>query len=217
MGKEWRDGLHFPATLPINQDGASKRCPPPGCDERRSSNVRKHVRCRFCYCPASDANSAAAGCRRVEAGAFDPRSLVLLEREGAWAPRSEGGGGSSLEKAPGKWFPPPDVAYEQANPHEVRITARTPPGFVLVLNQFDPAWRVDGGTPLLRANFRYWAIPTPGGKSEFTVRFQPRWRTPALLLGALGTLLTGALLLRPARPVPPLLDNPSSKALASAD
>jgi hypothetical protein len=45
----------------------------------------------------------------------------------------------------------------------------------------------DAERPLLRANGRYWAIPTRGGET-ITVRFEPAWREPALAALALGSL-----------------------------
>jgi hypothetical protein len=122
----------------------------------------------------------------VENGSFDPRTVVLLREPVPAAGPADAGA-------------PVEVRYESSGPHEVRVRANTPPGFLVVLNQFDPAWRVEGGTPLLRANFRYWALPTPGGPREFVVRFRPRWRTPALALASLGALILIALVLWPAR------------------
>ena len=64
------------------------------------------------------------------------------------------------------------------------------------------AYASDGERPLLRANGRYWAIPTRGGDETITVRYEPSWRTPALgalALGGLGVLALGAWPLRRAQ------------------
>lgn len=91
------------------------------------------------------------------------------------------------------------VRYEPVDAHTVRITTRTPPGLVVVLDGHHPGWTVDDGTgplPLLRANGRYRVIPTPGGERVFTMRFRPRWRTPALLVAAVGLLASILMLAR---------------------
>ena len=40
------------------------------------------------------------------------------------------------------------------------------------------------------------SVPVPGGRSRVVLRFRPRGMFPGLLLGALGTLATAALLRR---------------------
>jgi hypothetical protein len=55
----------------------------------------------------------------------------------------------------------------------------------------------DSPRPLLRANGRYWAIPTRGGGETITVRYRPSWRTPALAALALGAVCSLALVAWP--------------------
>ena len=50
--------------------------------------------------------------------------------------------------------------------------------------------------PLHRFAGRYRGIPTPGGERQVTLRYRPRWRTPSLLLSALGALVGLGLALR---------------------
>jgi len=61
-----------------------------------------------------------------------------------------------------------------------------------------PDWKAEdesGPVPLQRGAGRYRGIPTPGGERQLTMRYRPRWRTPALLLSALGALAGLALVL----------------------
>ena len=60
-----------------------------------------------------------------------------------------------------------------------------------------PAWEAESAgvrLPILRANERYWAIPTSGGPMEITVRYRPGWRAPTLASLVLGTLVALILL-----------------------
>lgn len=101
---------------------------------------------------------------------------------------------------------PASVAFEQPDPHTVRLRVRSPPGFVVVVQGFHPDWQADGSegsVPLLRAYARYWALPTPGGEQTFTVRFRPRWPAPALALSALGLGAIGLALVGRRRPQMP--------------
>jgi hypothetical protein len=122
---------------------------------------------------------------RLEDPTFDPRASVLLESPPAAVP-----GPAAL--------PPGEVQvdYEAVDAHTVRIRARTPPGFVVVLDGHHPDWVAEdasGGVPVLKANGRYRALVTPGGDRTFTLRYRPAWRLPALVLSALGFLATVAL------------------------
>ena len=115
---------------------------------------------------------------RVLDPAFPARESVLLSTTppGGTAPASA----SSAEGT---------VRFEQVDPHHVRLSTTGPPGFVVVLVGYHPDWRAAGPSgewPLLRANGRYWALPTPGGDQQFDVRFAPRWTRPAFLLAGLG-------------------------------
>jgi hypothetical protein len=93
----------------------------------------------------------------------------------------------------------PDVRYEYVDAHTVRIHARTPPGFVIVLDGYHPDWTAQDESrspvPVLRANGRYRAIPTDGGVHVFTLRYRPRWRGPALAALAAGLVAAVALAL----------------------
>jgi len=92
----------------------------------------------------------------------------------------------------------PLVAYEEVDPHTAVLRATTPPGFLVALDGHHPDWTAEdesGPVPLLRAGARYRAVPTPGGDRQFTLRYRPRWRAPALALAALGALCAVALAL----------------------
>jgi hypothetical protein len=123
---------------------------------------------------------------RLEDGSCDPRAVVLLS-----APppldRAFGPGGPST------------VVYEAVDPHTVRVRTATPPGFIVVFDGYHPDWKAEdpsGPVPLLRANGRYRALPTPGGERIFTLRYRPAWRVPALILSAAGGLAVRVLALR---------------------
>jgi hypothetical protein len=92
------------------------------------------------------------------------------------------------------------VVYERLDPHTVRLTATTPPGYLVVLDGHHADWRAEGpagALPLLRAHGRYWAVPTPGGPQVVTVRYAPAWRAPALAGAGLGALAALALVCLP--------------------
>jgi hypothetical protein len=92
------------------------------------------------------------------------------------------------------------VAYESVDPHTVVVRASTPAGFVLILDGHHPDWTAEDpsgrAVPLLRAAGRYRAVPTAGGERQFTLRYRPRWRAPALALAALGALFALAFALQ---------------------
>ncbi len=91
------------------------------------------------------------------------------------------------------------VGYERVDPHTVVLRATTPPGFLVVLDGHHPDWRAEdrsGPVPLQVAYGRYQAIPTRGGTTVVTLRYQPSWRAPALLLLATGALAVLVLALR---------------------
>jgi hypothetical protein len=104
------------------------------------------------------------------------------------------------------WAPDPEaigrgpqggaVAYERLDPHTVRLRARTPPGLIVVLDRYDPAWRArdeTGDVPLLRVGVGSWGIPTPGGERTIVMHFEPRWRVPGLVLAACGLVAAAVL------------------------
>jgi hypothetical protein len=135
--------------------------------------------------------------RRVDEATFDPRQAVVVEAP-AMAPSVDDPTAGAAAAS---------VVYRRLDPHAARIEANTPPGYVVVLDGYHRDWRArgaDGPVPLLRANGRYWALPTPGGRQVFEVRYTPPWRSPALGACALGGVIALALLLRPAgrRPAP---------------
>jgi hypothetical protein len=133
---------------------------------------------------------------RERARASLPEVLVplrLYELAGAW-PRAFFV--PSLDSAPQPPSPETHVEYRREGPHSLTIRARTPPGFVAVLDGYDPGWRArsDGApVPLQRFSDRYWAIGTPGGEKIFDVSFEPGWRGPSLELAGLGLLLLALL------------------------
>jgi hypothetical protein len=124
--------------------------------------------------------------QRLEEPDFDAARTVLLETPPPPLPAADVGAEAS-------------VRYEPVDAHTVRIRARTPPGLIVVLDGFHSDWTAEdqtGPVPLLRANGRYRALPTPGGDRQFTLRYRPRWRTPALAIAAIGVLCGLALALR---------------------
>lgn len=124
---------------------------------------------------------------RLEDPGFDEGRVVLLE---AAPPASD----VLVARSGGA----PRVDYLPLNAHALRIKARTPPGFIVVLDGYDAGWEVEearlGRVPLLRANSRYRVIQTPGGEREWVMRFRPRWRAPALLLFLAGLCVAGVLM-----------------------
>jgi hypothetical protein len=91
------------------------------------------------------------------------------------------------------------VAYERVGPHTVVLRATTPPGFLVVLDGHHPDWKAEdrsGPVPLQVAFGRYRAMPTRGGDVVVTLRYQPPWRTPALLLLAMGGMAVLVLAVR---------------------
>jgi hypothetical protein len=125
--------------------------------------------------------------RRIEEPSFDPRHTALLASRPRTL-RAEGDGSAA------------EVRYERLDAHTVRVRARTPPGFIVVLDGYHRDWRAideSGRVPLLRADGRYWALPTPGGERSYLVRYRPAWVKPALLLSALGALVVTLLLWNP--------------------
>ncbi len=120
---------------------------------------------------------------------FEPESHVLLRE----APPAGVTCGEIASAGPAS------VAFEQPDPHTVRLRVRSPPGFVVVVTGFHPDWQATGShgpVPLLRAYTRYWALPTPGGEQTFVVRFRPRWPAPAFALSLLGLGIVVVMLSR---------------------
>jgi len=97
------------------------------------------------------------------------------------------------------------VEYRALDPHSVELRTQSGPGWIVVLDGFDPRWRVEGGGPglggLVRANRRYRAVSTPGGAQVFRLRFHQ----PHLALAAIASLLALAgMALASLRPESPL-------------
>jgi hypothetical protein len=120
---------------------------------------------------------------------FDPDRSVLLDREpGPPAAREE----------PSAPVSPASVAYRLVGPHTVVVSARTPPGFVVVLDGYHADWTAEDESgrrvPVLRADGRYRALPTGGGRRVFTLRYRPAWRAPALSAFGGGLLAAVAIL-----------------------
>ncbi len=126
---------------------------------------------------------------RLAALGRDLRALVLLSEDPPppLVPLAAEGGGS-----------PGEASVERVSAHEVRVRAGVDAGLLVVSEGYHRDWQAaasDGARPLLRANGRYWAIPTRGGGETITVRYRPAWRAPALAalaLGAVGALALAA-------------------------
>jgi hypothetical protein len=133
----------------------------------------------------------------------------------------EGGGGRVTLRV-GSPTPGADLRFERPDPHTVLLHASTPPGYLVVLEGYHEDWQAAAGSgpvPLLRADGRYWVLPTAGGRQTFTVRYRPRWRGPALLLLAAGGLLCLVLWFRPRRSPPggpPHSSRSPSRAISAA-
>jgi hypothetical protein len=138
-------------------------------------------------CETSAGPEAAAA--RLADPAFDPATSVLV----AAAPRGRacGSAGSGTRGA---------VEWRRVDPHTIRLDATGDPGYAVVLEGYHRDWVAYRGgerLDLVRALDRYWAVPLTGGRASFEVRYEPRWRTPALTACALGA--AGALILLLAR------------------
>ncbi len=126
--------------------------------------------------------------RRLEDARFDPRRAVLLDTAPPPLPSAPGGPGYEAR-----------VSYRLIDPHTVSLEARTPPGFLVVLDGHHPDWVAEdesGPVSVLRAQGRYRALPTAGGERHITLRYRPRWRASALTLAGLGALAAMALAFR---------------------
>jgi len=122
---------------------------------------------------------------------FDARRVVLLEH----APPPPAVSGVRVDGEP-------VVSYQRVDPHTVRLDCATPPGFIVVLDGYNPGWRAQdrgGEVPLLRSDGRYWALPTAGGSRTIEVRFRPSWRMPSLVLAAVGLAAVAGLAARERR------------------
>ena len=94
--------------------------------------------------------------------------------------------GLSVDAAP---EPPPgggreaEVRYEPVDAHTARIRARTPRGFVVVLDGYHPDWTAEdesGPGPGPACQRPVSCHPDRrAGDHVFTFRYRPRWRVPA--------------------------------------
>ena len=128
---------------------------------------------------------------RLESATFDPRSEVLLEEAPDGVVRDDPGLRSPAATG--------TVSYERVDPHTVRLKVEGPPGVVVVADGYHRDFQAEAdGRPrrLLRANGRYWALPSAGGGEVITVRYRPPWRFWAITASALGALGVLALLAR---------------------
>lgn len=97
-------------------------------------------------------------------------------------------------EAPARLFgsiAPGTVVYERATPHTLRLRCSGPPGYVVLLEGYHRDWVAsgpEGSVPLLEADGRYLAMPTPGGQRVYTLRYEPAWRSSAFALAGLGGL-----------------------------
>jgi hypothetical protein len=185
-GVRWVVGFH---SLPDDLASLAATVPLPEVAEPlRLHELLEALPRAFWVAGAEVLTDAARRASRLEDPSFDPRGTVLLE-----APPPP-------VAAQGDWSGEVRVEYMALDAHTVRIEARTPPGFVVVLDGHDPDWAAEEGSrpvPLLRANGRYRALPTSGGERSFTLRYRPRWRQPALVVAGAGTLAALVLLLFP--------------------
>src|SRR5262249_28035858 len=108
-----------------------------------------------------DADSALA---RIQNAAFDPRALVLVDREIEWRPAATPAAVEAL-------------AWDELSPDRTRLRVQTPSPAVLVLADLHwPGWRVtvDGEErPLLRADYLFRAVAVEPGQHAVEFRYAP--------------------------------------------
>lgn len=127
---------------------------------------------------------------RLEDPSFDAHGSVLLQVSPLGLPcgRDEPGGYGS-------------VSFERLDPHTIRLQSTGAPGLLVLLEGFHRYWRIEGDhrAAILKADGRYWAIPTPGGERSLIIRYCPPWRDAALGLSLAGIGITLAMALRKPR------------------
>jgi hypothetical protein len=98
----------------------------------------------------------------------------------------------------------PRLSYSRPAPDEIRLQSSNPePGFVYVLESFDPGWSasVDGRPAhVLPANGFAIAIPVPPGSHDIRLIYQTPGRKTGFLLTGISLLLLGVLIRYPAAP-----------------
>jgi hypothetical protein len=118
---------------------------------------------------------------RVQSADFDPRALVLVDREIEWRPAATPA-------------PTEAVVWDELSPDRARLRVGTPRPAVLVLADLHwPGWRVtvDGEErPLLRANYLFRAVAVEPGQHTVEFRYAPG----SIRVGAALSLATAAAL-----------------------
>lgn len=127
--------------------------------------------------------------RRLVDPEFDPAATVLLQERPSRAAVGKAG----------------EVRLVELAPDRVRCEATLlQPGYVLLLDAFDPGWRasVDGSpAPLLRANGVFRAVPVPAGAHAVEFLYRPSSLWVGLAASTLSLALAlGFALCRSARP-----------------
>jgi hypothetical protein len=92
--------------------------------------------------------------------------------------------------------PAPSVAYRRLDAHTYEIDARTPPGYLVVLDGAHADWHVRGPAGEIASHPfgpRYWALSTPGGEAHYLASYEPKWRLPAFACSASGAAILLAM------------------------
>jgi len=123
----------------------------------------------------------------VRSGAFDPRQVLLLEKDP----------GKAIARIPTAANPAnAAVRIVSDQQDEVSIEAFMPrPGFALVLDNYFPGWAatVNGlKTPILRADYNFRAVQLPAGKSTIRFVYQPASFRAGMVLFFCGLLILTA-------------------------
>jgi hypothetical protein len=172
------------ASLPADLVTLRGRAPVPGLlDPIGLYEVRDALPRAFAV-PGHEVVAEADVERRLLAPGFDPGRVALLSRPPAGLP-------SAFEEG--------TLSYERLDPHTARIHTADVSGLVVVLDLYRPALQLDRdgvAQDLLQANGRFLAFVAPGGDHDFTLRYAPAWRWPALGLAGLDLGLCGLLLAR---------------------
>jgi hypothetical protein len=97
---------------------------------------------------------------------------------------------------------PANLKYSRPSPGEIRIqSSNSQPGFVYVLESFDPGWSagVDGApAPALPANGFAMAIPVPPGAHAVRLIYETPGRPTGIILSLASLVLLGVLIRYPA-------------------
>jgi hypothetical protein len=138
--------------------------------------------------PAARPVAGGEAVRALLSDDFDPTREVLLH--------PEPGGPEPPRGRPGDPIGAP-VRFLVDGPTEVRLGVDAPAdAWLFLADTFYPGWEatVDGeATEIYRANVAGRAVRVPAGPHEVVFCYRPTWTIPALVLAALGLLLTVAL------------------------